>query len=108
MCELFCRSLKGLSFCVNFFELISGMAMVYTCGVPECTTGYKSNKRDKKLLYLDFPQMKILERNELRLYLDKYGKLVKVTKCVHSILTTSSDNHDKQCCHRDNQTLKRL
>ena len=40
MCEPFCRSLKGLSFCVNFFELISYVAMVFTCGVPGCTTGY--------------------------------------------------------------------
>ena len=86
MCELFCRSLKGLSFCVNFFELISCVAMVYICGVPGCTTDYKSNKSDKKLLYLDFPLMKILGRNELRLYLEKYGKLVKVTKCVQSII----------------------
>ena len=70
MCELFCRSLNGLSFCVNFFELISCVAMVYTCGVLGCTTG---------------EWMKILERNGLRLYLEKYGKLVKVTKCVQSI-----------------------
>ena len=61
------------------------MAAVYTGGVPRCTTGYKCNKSDKKLLYLDFPLMKILERNELQLYLEKYGKLVKVTKCVPSI-----------------------
>ena len=59
--------------------------MVYTCGVPGCTTGYKSNKSGKKLLYLDFSLMKILGRNGLRLYLEKYDKLVKVIKCVQSI-----------------------
>ena len=61
MYELFCRSLNSLSFCVNFFELISCVVMIYTCGVPGCTTGYESNKSDKILLYLDFPLMKILK-----------------------------------------------
>ena len=70
---------------VNFFELISCVAMVFICGVPGCTTGFLSNKSDKKLLYLDFPVMKILERDKLRLYLEKYGKFVKVTKCVQGI-----------------------
>ena len=83
--ELFCRSLNGLSFCVNLFELISYLAVIYTYGVLGCTTDYKSNKSDKKLLYLDFPLMKVLGRNGLRLYLEKHGKLVKVTKCVQSI-----------------------
>ena len=46
--ELFCRSLNGSSFCVNFFQLIFCLAMVYTC-MPGCTTGCKSNKSDKKI-----------------------------------------------------------
>ena len=65
MCELFIRFLKDLSFCVNFFELISCVAMVYTCGVPgvyTCTIGYKLNKSDKKITLLGFPSNENLRK----------------------------------------------
>ena len=45
----------------------------------------KVTKNYGTVLYFDFPLMKILGRNELQLYLEKYGKLVKFTKCVQSI-----------------------
>ena len=112
--ELFCRSLNGLSFCVNFFELISCLAMVYTCGVPGCTTGYKSNRSDKKITVFGFPSDENFRKKWVAAIPRKVWQVSKSHKVcsehllLDDILTTSSNNHDKRRCDRDNQTLKKL
>ena len=83
--ELFCRSLNGLSFCVNLFQLISCLAMAYAYCVSGHITGYKFNKSEIKLHYVDLSLMKILGKHRLQLFLEKNVRLVKVTKCVQSI-----------------------
>ena len=88
--------------------------MVYTCCVPGCTTGYKSNQIDKKTTLFGFSFDENRRKKWVAAIPRKEWQISKSHKvCLKhflsdDILTTSSDNHDKRRCDRDNHTLKRL
>ena len=82
--------------------------------MPRCTTGYKSNKSDKKITLFGFPSDENLKKKWVAAIPRKEWQVSKNHKVCSEhflsddILTTSSENHDKRHCDRDNQTLKRL
>ena len=88
--------------------------MVYTCYMPGCTTAYKFNKSDKKITLFGFPSDENLKKKWVVAIPRKEWQVSKNHKVCSEhflsddTLTTSSDNHDKRRCDRDNQTLKIL
>ena len=75
--------------------------MVYTCCVPGCTTGYVSNKSDKKITLFGFPSNENLKKKWVAAIPRKEWQVSKSHKVwsehflSNDILTASSDNHDK-------------
>ena len=55
-------NLQGICNCAeNFESFLVVLAMVNTCCIPGCKTGYKSHKNHPKTALFQFPSKKVLK-----------------------------------------------
>ena len=86
--------------------------MVYTCLVPGCKTGYKSEKNSKKLTLFGFLNDEKLKQNWIAAIpcknwvINKNHKVFSKHFLSDDIQMITVDSHDKRRCDRNNQTLQ--